>query len=158
VLDASYAGGDATLYLRIGYFLPHRRDVRSTEAFLGSGQALSATQEQPGSSAMLVIGQGEASAIIGGVPAAVHYQRIAAASGQRLVWFWYWVDGQMTGDLLIAKLLQIKAKLLGGPPEVGIVALATDYRDDAQQAENSLRDFASRASPLGAMIAHARRP
>jgi EpsI family protein len=105
---------------------------------------------------MLVIGRGEAPAIIAGVPASIRFQRIAAAKEQRLVWFWYWVDGRMTGDLLFAKLLQVKAKFLGGPQEVAIVALAADYRGDAQEAENSLRDFARSAGPLGAAIEHAR--
>jgi EpsI family protein len=157
VLDAVYARGGETLYLRIGYFLTHRRDVRSQEAFFGSGQALSQTQEAPESPDMLVIGRGEAPAIIAGVPASIRYQRVAStAKGQRLVWFWYWVDGRMTGDLLLAKLLQVKAKILGGRQEVGIVALAVDYRGDVQDAENSLRDFASHAGPLGVAIAHAR--
>ena len=60
---------------------------------------------------------------------------------QRVVLFWYWVDGQFTDNPYLAKLMEIKAKLLGGRQSAGVIAIAADYRETGDEAMRLLREF-----------------
>lgn len=148
VLDAGYQKGDAIIYLRVGYYLSERRGI----------QAISLNHELPGSPEMLIVGKGSMTAMIGAAPIAVRYQRIASGNRGRLIWYWYWIDGRLTGDAYFAKLLEAKAKLFGGRQQAAVIALASDYRGDAASAESALHDFAIGSGPLYSALDHARRP
>jgi exosortase A len=67
--------------------------------------------------------------------------RLASATTKRLVWYWYWVDGQFTGNRYLAKLLQAKARLFGGISAAAVVAVAADYDESPQKAARSLENF-----------------
>ena len=57
---------------------------------------------------------GMTSVNISGAPLRVLRTRLAGPDGQRrLVWQWYWVDGQYTGQAWAAKLLQARGVLFG---------------------------------------------
>lgn len=74
-----------------------------------------------------------------------------------MIWYWYWVDGRMTGDPYWAKVLEAKAKLLGGVQAAAIIALAADYRSDPDEAEMQLREFTARGAPLTSALEAAER-
>lgn len=62
------------------------------------------------------------------------YRMLRGAEGRRVVWFWYAVDGKIVTDPLTAKLLALRAKLLGGSAPSAIVAIsarAESFRDTA---------------------------
>ena len=44
---------------------------------------------------------------------------------RRYVWFVYWLDGSFTADPLVAKLLELKAKLFFGNQRAAIIAVST---------------------------------
>jgi exosortase A len=69
-----------------------------------------------------------------GLPEEARAERLAGAGGreQRLVLWWYWVDGTFTTDPLHAKLLQVRGRLLGHAPAAAIVAVSTELGDGAQ--------------------------
>jgi EpsI family protein len=52
---------------------------------------------------------------------------LVAASGEqrRYIWLFYWVDGTFTDNPLVAKLLELKVKLLSGDQRAAVVAIAT---------------------------------
>jgi exosortase len=63
----------------------------------------------------------------------------------RAVFYWYWVDGTLTGSALQAKLLQIKAALLFGDKRSAMIALSVDEsisRPRAHEAAQSVLDRA----------------
>ena len=76
----------------------------------------------------------------------VRAARIASAQGNRLVWSWYWLAGEFTSSPYRAKLLQLKARLFGGPPGAAWILIATDFRPDAAAAAAVLQDFLQHAS------------
>lgn len=52
---------------------------------------------------------------------------LVAASGdqRRYIWLLYWVDGTFTASPVVAKLLEVKAKLVSGDQRAAVVAIAT---------------------------------
>ena len=79
-----------------------------------------------------------------GLPPEVFLERLATPNGreQRLVLWWYWVNGAFTADPLYVKLLQAQGRLLGHAPPTAIVALSAAVTeggmDEAQGAIQSL--------------------
>ena len=74
---------------------------------------------------------------------------LVAASGdeRRYIWLVYWVDGTFTANPIIAKLLEIKAKLFLGDQRAAIIAVATSESTGRGNAEHVLRSFLKEALP-----------
>ncbi len=66
----------------------------------------------------------------------------------RLVWFWYWVDGHHTSSPLVAKLLEVKAKLLGGRLDAALIVVAADFVEQPAEATSALAAFVADLGPL----------
>ena len=64
---------------------------------------------------------------------------------RRYIWFVYWLDGSFTADPLVAKLLEIKAKLFFGDQRAAIIAVSTS--DSKGDADIALRSFLQDALP-----------
>jgi len=61
---------------------------------------------------------------------------------KRLVWYWYWVDGQLTASNYKAKLFDAKAKLMGGRLDSAIIAVSLLLEDgDIEQKRAQLANF-----------------
>lgn len=103
-------------------------------------------------------GSGKAEARIDGKVRPVAYTRMMSPSGRRLVWSWYWVGGRFTADPSVAKILQVKARLLGGNPAAAVVAVAADYDETPAQAVAPLRSFIERVPSWRAALEGAVRP
>jgi exosortase A len=87
------------------------------------------------------VGSDSHAANIDGHSLTVQVLRLASAKTKRLLWYWYWVDGQFTGNRYLAKLLQAKARLFGGIPAAAVVAVMADYEDNPEKAVRSLENF-----------------
>ncbi len=87
------------------------------------------------------ISDGKAFASIDGRTFSVLQTIAASASGSRLVWSWYWAGGQFTASPYYAKLLQTKARLLGGTQLSAMIALGTDRDEQEDHATERLNDF-----------------
>jgi len=87
------------------------------------------------------VGSDSHAASIDGHALTVQVLRLASAKTKRLLWYWYWVDGQFTGNRYLAKLLQAKARLFGGIPAAAVVAVMADYEDNPEKAVRSLENF-----------------
>lgn len=73
--------------------------------------------------------------------------------GNRLVWYIYWVDGQLTSNKYKAKLLGAKAKLLGGRLDQSVIALSVPVNNGLiDQSRLALRSFARGLPALENMI------
>ncbi len=145
MIEALYQAPEQNVHLRLGYYLNERRGA----------QAISPNHELPGAPETTIVGKGNVAVTMGGQPTTVRYQRIFADNRGRIIWYWYWVDGHVTGDPYFAKLLEAQAKLLGGRRPAAIFAIAADYRSDPVAAETALRDFAASSGALHDALARA---
>jgi EpsI family protein len=71
---------------------------------------------------------------------------VASRDQRRYVWLFYWLDGAVTVDPLVAKLLEVKAKLFFGDQRAAIVAISTSDATGGE-AEVALRSFLQDAFP-----------
>ena len=77
------------------------------------------------------------------LPAALRF-RAPGAVEPRVVWYWYRVGETLTTNPAQAKLLMLRAKLLGGDTRAAVVALS---HPDAEAAPALLTDFARHLAP-----------
>lgn len=87
-----------------------------------------------------------------GLPAKAQLDRLASARAQRLVVSWYWVDGRFTADPIIAKLLQVRARLFGADPAAAVIAVAADFHDKPEGAKAAIERFISGMVPLSGYL------
>lgn len=66
--------------------------------------------------------------------------RMSGAGRYRSVWYWFWVNGEFTGNPYEAKWLRMKALLTRGDPAVGIVAISAEYPPALGEPTNLFRD------------------
>lgn len=66
---------------------------------------------------------------------------LRSVGSQRVVLFWYWIDGRFEADPRVAKLRQLKTQLLGGDQSAAVIAVATNYSDTPDEAMGRLRSF-----------------
>ncbi len=93
-------------------------------------------------------GSGNAAAMVDGVSVTADMTRILSRAHGRVVWSWYWVDDRYTANPYVAKLLELKVRLLGGNPAAGIFVIATDYVDTPREAVPVLEAFLASISPI----------
>lgn len=89
---------------------------------------------------------------IDGDPMDVPCMRLADNDSPLLVCSWYWVDGKFTGNPIMAKLYQAKARLWGGQPAAAIVAVATRDRNATGESRGVLQRFLRDVAPLKAAL------
>lgn len=69
--------------------------------------------------------------------------RLSTPRGERLVWYWYCVDGRCTASPVMTKLLQVWQTLRGGIPRSSVWALSLPVARNADdRARATLRAFA----------------
>lgn len=83
--------------------------------------------------------------------------RLSAPGRYRLIWYWYWVDGEFTGSPYAAKLLQMKALLTGGNPAAAIIAVSAEYPPSLGEPASLLRDMMAALPILGTTLEQATR-
>jgi exosortase A len=138
-LFQSYANGVGRADLYLAYYSEQRQgaEVVSWANRIADGE----TWER--------IASGESEAVLDGERATVGYIRMRSRTGFRLAWQWYWVDGQFTANPYWAKLLEIKAKLLGGARAAAVVVVASDYDERPSEASRLLEEFVAHLGPIG---------
>ncbi len=72
---------------------------------------------------------------------AITETRLRAGKRRRLVWHWNWVDGRFTADRLVAKLLQVKTRLLTGERRAAFIALSVEETDGTAAARALLESL-----------------
>ena len=96
-----------------------------------------------------LIETGRAPAAVDGRALVVNTAKIARDGQQRLVWWFYVIDGRPTGSVLEAKLLQAAAGLHGERRLGALVALSTEISPDAVgSGAATLAAFAEKLAPL----------
>lgn len=146
-LHTAYTTGSNRAYLHIGYFIRDRRGA----------QAVSSAHDFEGQNGWKVAAAGMTTAEIDGESLSVQFSRSVRGRSGHLIWYWYWIDGRFTGNPYIAKLLEIKARLLGGEKASAVIAISADYSGDPSDAEKTLHEFSSALFGLSAQLSKASR-
>lgn len=79
------------------------------------------------------------------------YMRLMLHERQRLVVYWYWVDGKLTSDPRSAKLYTALSKLFNRNHAAAVIAVSTDYAGDVDVALERIQQFILAARPMGAL-------
>jgi exosortase A len=79
--------------------------------------------------------------------------RLGNRTSRRLVWHWYWVDQKFTGSRIRAKLLQAKARLLGGDRKAALIAVSAVERVSQLSAREAMLRLLDAAPSLGMILA-----
>jgi exosortase A len=112
----------------------------------GHGADLADSHNPPADFKPGAVPLGCANAIIDGQPTCVHRSLIESGRASRSVWTWYWVSGEYTASPRRVRFLQAKARFLGNPAEVAVIALGIDNHGDTMNAERVLQEFLLHAS------------
>ena len=90
---------------------------------------------------------------IAGLSVPVNENLIQSGRHKRLVWYWYWIDGQILASGYKAKLFDAKAKLMAGRLDSAVIALSVLLEgDDINQKREQLALFAASLPPLETMV------
>jgi exosortase A len=127
-LRQRYWRGDSTVDLYVGYYCAQHQGA----------EIVSQAHSLTGGEHWLVQARGRDRVHAGAGERAVQLTEVRFAGQRRLVMAWYWVGGRFTADPLLAKLLQAKAALVGGPAAAAVVVASTAYRSDARAARATL--------------------
>ncbi len=101
-----------------------------------------------------VTATGRITASLGGTPVTVNTATIVRQAHQRVVWWFYVVDGRATASTLEAKLLAARAGLLGVAHAGAYIAISTEV-DDTAPENPTLARFFKTMGPLPASRAAA---
>lgn len=147
VLLQSYGREGRTVHVVIGYYVVQRdgAEVVSYENQLLPNEAWQRAAA------------GTAEARIDGRDYPVTYTRAIGRRAGRVIWHWYWVGGEFTASPLVAKLLQARATLLGGPKAAASIAIAADYQEQPGEAHASIAAFVKDIEGLAPLLQQAGR-
>ena len=88
-----------------------------------------------------VIAMGTDKIVVNGRALSVPYDVVESHSQSRIVWTWYWNNGEVTGSPTMVKLLQAKARLMWRPGTTALIALSAPYRFSPSEAESVAQEF-----------------
>jgi len=92
--------------------------------------------------------------VVTGRDLAVREDIIQSPSGSLLIWYWYWIDGQLTESDYVGKFLQAKERLMMRGDDGARIVVFTSFSDRPDEARQTLRAYLSdNLSQLEAMLA-----
>jgi EpsI family protein len=92
-----------------------------------------------------------------GQPLNLRETRLNGPGGQILVWQWMSIDGHLTANNYVGKLLQAQAKLRFRGDDGAVVLLSAPVRDNPEAARAALRAFlAGQGQAVERALDHAR--
>ena len=112
------------------------RNQRNGKALISSINALVAPDD-----AWHAVDSAGRTELLDGQPVALRETRLRGPGGVILVWQWMWIDGHLTSNNYVGKLLQAQAKLRFRGDDGATVLLSAPAGDDPEQARAALRAF-----------------
>lgn len=136
----AHAGSSVDVYLAVYGWQRHGKEIINKMNSFADGEQWT------------MVGSGGVSAMVGDESVPIRYARLSSSGSKRLVWYWYWIDGSLTADPILAKLYEARAKLMGGSGAAAVIAVAADYQDQPEAAERTLADFLRHLGSLRAAL------
>ncbi len=92
---------------------------------------------------------------VNGAPVRAITTGLGNGERRRLVWHWYWVDGEFTGSRPWAKLLQARAELFNGERRAALVAVSAEQAGGSERASAAMAAFLNAAPQLDRLLTRA---
>ncbi|MGE5525979.1 MAG: exosortase A [Rhodospirillaceae bacterium] len=147
-VDGIYASGDKRVGVHIAYYRDQRR---------GPELVSSLNRLVSGTDAWRVLSERTYDVKIAQQNLPVIVSRIERPGSRYLVWRWYWIDGARTSNGYVAKLMQLRARLLGRGDDGAAVIVYAEADDHHRDAGRTLEEFAAAAMPgITRTLEHAR--
>lgn len=127
----TFTSAEQQVHVFVAYYADHWEDA---ELISGANQLYDPTNWRR-------LAEGTAQIAVEGQTISIHETVLRSGQSTRLIWSWYWVDGEFTASPYRAKYLQVRAKLLGGSRASAVVAVGADFSPDKSDAANALQDF-----------------
>jgi EpsI family protein len=137
-----YRSDDRIIDLYVGYYCAQREGA----------EAVSQAHRLSGGAPWLVLAHGEGRLADGARALPVRRLEVRAGAQRRLVLVWYWVGGRFTADPLVAKLLQAKAALLGGPGAAAVIVASSPYAAEPREAGRTIEQALEALEPLDGFL------
>lgn len=136
-----YRSGDQVVELYVGFYCSQREGA----------EAVSQAHRLSGAQSWVVLSHGRDR-----LDDAILAKRLKVRAGEqrRLVYVWYWVAGQFTADPLVAKLLQAKTALLGGPDAAAVIVASSPYEAEPASARAAIEQALVAWEPLDDLMSH----
>lgn len=128
------------------------RNQRNGKALISSVNVLANFDD-----AWHAVGGAKRDETLNGQPIALRETRLNGPGGQILVWQWMSIDGHLTSNNYVGKLLQAQAKLRFRGDDGAVVVLSAPVRDNPDAARAALRAFmAGQGQAIERALEHAR--
>jgi exosortase A len=128
------------------------RNQRNGKALISSVNTLATSDD-----AWHAVGGAMRSETLGGQPLTLRETRLNGPGGPILVWQWMSIDGHLTANNYVGKLLQAQAKLRFRGDDGAVVLLSAPVRDNPEAARAALRAFlAGQGQAVERALDHAR--
>jgi EpsI family protein len=132
----TYAAGENVVELFVAYYA---RQTQGAE-LVNDENAIADTSE------WTLESEQDRSVVIDGKRVSVRESAMRSPAGNhRLIWQWYWIDGQFTSNPYRVKFLQAKTKLLGGPLAAAAMTVSTVSKRAGSDAAAMMQDFLNHA-------------
>lgn len=89
---------------------------------------------------------------LAGQTANILSQRLSSRQYRRLVWYWYWVGGEMVTSTMNAKINQVLATLTNSERRAAIITVSVDENGEPDQAATVLEQFIAANPPFSAAL------
>jgi EpsI family protein len=87
------------------------------------------------------------------VPTSRLSSRALSSLGGRVAAYWYWVDGRIVTNPLLAKAMQVKANLLNHQVSAAAIIVSAPFAETPREAVQTITAFLESAQPLGPALA-----
>jgi exosortase A len=131
---ATFRNPDASVPVSLD--IMYYRNQRNGKALISSINMLAASDD-----AWHALGGSTRSETIDGKPVTLRETRMTGPGGQFLVWQWMSIDGHLTSNNYVGKLLQAQAKLRFRGDDGAVVLLSAPVGDNPDAARAALRAF-----------------
>jgi exosortase A len=136
------------------YVQKEREDFGPVNLFIGyyarpqGGHTVTAGLNMPWNGNVWTASNGtEVSARLGASPIALNELTISSETGRRLVWYTYWVDGAVSDNPFLVRLLEARAALSGHRGQA-IIAISTPMDDSIEVVRARLSTSLSQLGPV----------
>lgn len=143
--QARYSNGRADLDLNVAYYW---RQIEGREL-------ISNINAPAGPEPWLAQSRSTKDMQLGGTNVTVIQQTSIKEPNARLVWYWYWIDGDFISRTAIAKLTQAKVALIGGEPRAAAIVISTPITTTLENAMAELSAFAESGIPIREILSNA---
>jgi len=140
-----YSNGRTSLDLDVAYYW---RQIEGREL-------ISNTNAPAGAEPWLTQSSSVRSVSLNGTNISIIQQIALKEPEARLVWYWYWIDGEFISRSSVAKLRQAKVSLIGGESRAAAVILSTPITTTVDAAAAELSTFVDSGIPIREILSNA---